>query len=98
MKFLLELIRIVFIFGILGGIFSNVLNYSYHSFGITQYEWLGFLAVLLLLFVTYRNKWQFSGWYKGKEKEMLPRKITNFLISFSILLLISPPIIDYILR
>ncbi len=98
MRVLLELIRIILIFGLLGGIFSTVLSSFYKSLGVTQYEWLGFLAILLLLFVVYRNKWQFKGWYKGKENEMLSRKTTNFLISFSVLLLISPPIVDYFLR
>jgi len=98
MRVLFELIRIILIFGLLGGIFSSILNYFYKSLGVTQYEWLGFLAIWLLLFVTYRNKWQFNGWYNGKGKEMLPRKITNFLISFSVLLLIFPPIFDYFLE
>ncbi|QED46255.1 hypothetical protein [Cytobacillus dafuensis] len=98
MRVLLELIRIILIFGLLGGIFSSVLTYFYKSLGVTQYEWLGFLAILLLLFVTYRNKWQFKGWYNGKGKEMLSRKTANFLISFSVLLLIFPLIVDYFLR
>jgi len=98
MRVLFELIRIILIFGLLGGFFSFVLSYFYKSLGVTQYEWLGFLAILLLLFVTYRNKWQFKGWYNGEGKEILPRKTTNFLLSFSVLLLIFPPIVDYFLR
>lgn len=97
MRVLLELIQIILIFVLLGGIFTSVLNYFYKSLGITQYEWLGFLAILLLLFVTYRNKWQFKGWYNGNGKETLPRNTTNFLISFSVLLLIFPPISYYFL-
>nr|WP_295972200.1 hypothetical protein [uncultured Bacillus sp.] len=98
MRILLELIRIILIFGLLGGFFFFVLNYFYKSLGITQYEWLGSLAILLLLFVTYRNKWQFKGWYNGKGKEMLPRKATKVLILFSVLLLIFPPIVDFFSR
>lgn len=98
MRVLLELIRIVLIFGFLGGISSTVLREIYKSMGVTQFEWIGFLAILILLFVAYRNRWQFKGWYKGKGKEMLPRKITKLLISFSVLLLISPPIVDYFLQ
>ena len=33
-----------------------------------SYSWLGAMAILLLLFVLYRNKLQFSGWYEGKVK------------------------------
>jgi len=98
MRVTLELIRIILIFGLLGGIFYSVLNYVYKSLGVTQYEWLGSLAILLLLFITYRNKWQFKGWYNGKGKEKLPQQVTNFLTSISVLLLILPPIVNYLLR
>jgi hypothetical protein len=96
MRVILELLRIILIFGFFGGFFYNVLNNVYKSLGVTQYEWLGFLAILLMLFIIYRNKWQFTGWYKGKEK--LPKKVTNILSFFSVLLLILPPIVDYFLR
>ncbi|WP_053365695.1 hypothetical protein [Bacillus sp. FJAT-27245] len=92
MRVLLEFIRIILIFGLLGGVFSSVLTHFYKSLGVTQYEWLGSLAILLLLFVRYRNKWQFEGWYEGKGKVTLPRKTTNLVVSFSVLLLIFPPI------
>lgn len=98
MRVFLELIRIILIFGLLGGISSTVLKEFYQSIGVTQFEWIGYLAILILLFVVYRNRWQFKGWYKGKGKEMLPRKTTKLLISFSVLLLISPPVVDYFLR
>ncbi|GIO25576.1 hypothetical protein [Ornithinibacillus bavariensis] len=97
MRFILELARIILIFGLLGAIFSSVLKYVYQSFGVIQYEWLGYIAILLLLFVAYRNKWQFSGWYKGKGREKLPQSITNLLVSFSVALLIVPSVFSYIL-
>ncbi|WP_235993108.1 hypothetical protein [Heyndrickxia sporothermodurans] len=96
MKVILELIRIILIFGFLGGVFSSVLNYTYKSLGVNCYEWTGFLAVLILLFVMYRNKSQFNGWYNGKGKEKLSRKVTKSLLSFSVFLLILPPFLSYL--
>ncbi|PZD85983.1 hypothetical protein DTX80_06555 [Bacilli bacterium] len=55
-----------------------------------NYSWLGAIAILLLLFVLYRNKFQFSGWYKGKGGIKLPKHISFILISISILLIVSP--------
>jgi len=97
MRVILELIRIILIFGFFEGLFYTVLNNVYKSLGVTQYEWFGYLGTLLLLFIIYRNKWQFTGFYNGKEKEKLPSKVTNFLTSSSVLLLILPPIVNYIL-
>ena len=95
MSVLLELIRIILIFFVSGVFYSSVLNTIYKSMGVTQFGWFGALAVLVLLFVTYRNKWQFKGWYKGEGKVILSQKTTKLLISFSVLLLILPPLIDY---
>src|SRR5699024_11549235 len=39
------------------------------------YRWLGGIAVLTLFFVLYRNKMRFSGWYKGKDRQKLAKKI-----------------------
>lgn len=97
MKVLLELIRIVFIFVFFGGILSAFINYVYLKLGINteMYGWIGFLAIIILLFELYRNKFQFSGWYTGKGREKLPRKVSILLISISILLLVLPPILSF---
>jgi len=95
MSVFLELLRIILIFLISGEFFSTVLSRIYKSMGVSQFEWFGGLAVLVLLFVTYRNKWQFKGWYKGEGKVILSQKTTKLLISFSVLLLILPPLIHY---
>lgn len=91
MRILLELLRIVAILillGLGGGLMLESL-YS-HIQGTEAYAWLGSIAILLLIFVLYRNKLQFSGWYEGKEREKLPIIVTILLISISLLLLISP--------
>lgn len=96
MRVILELIRIILIFGLLGGLFSAILTAFYQSMGVTQYEWFGSLAILLFLFINYRNRWQFTGWVKGKEK--LPRKVNNYLTIISVLLIILPPLLYYFSR
>ncbi|PJN89464.1 hypothetical protein [Bacillus sp. mrc49] len=95
MRVLLELIRIILIFGIAGSVFSAIVYAIYNSIGVNtgQYGWLGTVAILILLFVWYRNKLQFSGWYAGKGKERLPKTASNVLIICSLLLLCAPPIL-----
>ena len=95
MRVLLELIRILSIFGIAGAFCSVVLANVYQNFGIdyNQYGYFGSVAILILLFVLYRNKLQFSGWYKG-NKEKLPKRVTQALYLFSIILLSLPPLLQ----
>lgn len=98
MKVLLELIRIVFLFVFIGGIISSFINYVYSKLGtIDTYGWMGLMAILILLFVLYRNKYQFSGWYTGKGREKLSQKVSNVLISISIILMLLPPILSFFL-
>ncbi|MGG0788993.1 hypothetical protein ABE132_09680 [Peribacillus simplex] len=94
MRVLLELIRIILIFGIAGTIISTIVNGIYINIGVNQYGWLGSIAILLLLFVWYRNKLQFSGWYPGKGKEKLPKMASHILILSSLFLLCAPPVLS----
>ncbi|MFJ7744487.1 hypothetical protein [Peribacillus sp. NPDC097295] len=96
MRILLELFRILLIFGIVGAFCSGILTNVYQNFGIdyNQYGYLGSVAILILLFIVYRNKLQFSGWYKGK-KEKLPKRVTQVLFVFSIVLLMIPPLLQF---
>ena len=67
----------------------------YSSIGInvdyTSGAWLEGLAILILLFVLYRNNLQFSGFYKGTGKEKLPKKVGTSLIFCSVILLVLAP-------
>ena len=65
MRVLLELIRIIFIFAIVGGILGYFVESIYLGIGTDteRYGWMGFSAILILIIVLYRNKLQFSGWY-----------------------------------
>ena len=90
MRVLLELIRILFIIMLLGGILGSILLNIYEGFHTEQYGLLGGLGILTLLFILYRNKLQFSGWYQGPGREKLSKPVTRILISISIVLLVAP--------
>lgn len=88
---LLELLRIIIIFMILGGFGWAIIGNIYTiSEAAESYSWLGAIAILLLLFVLYRNKLQFSGWYKGEGRVKLPKSVSLTFILCSILLILLP--------
>src|SRR5690625_1990542 len=98
MRTSLELLRIIIILGILGALGWAVIGNIYTINEVTEsYSWLSAIAILILLFVLYRNKLQFSGWYKGKGKAKLPKSVTVILILSSILLIILPFVISSLL-
>ena len=98
MRVTLELIRIIVILGLLGTLGWFVIENIYTVNETTKkYSWLAALAILILLFVLYRNKLQFSGWYKGKGRKILPRKVSVVLISLSVILVITPFILSSLL-
>lgn len=95
MRVLLELLRIIIILGLLGGVIWTVIENIYTLNAATErYSWLGMIAIFILLFVLYRNKLQFSGWYTGKGKKRLPKNVSYSLIIISILLMGSPFILN----
>ncbi|PGM51076.1 hypothetical protein [Bacillus sp. AFS053548] len=97
---ILEVIRIILIFGLLGALFSTVVSEIYNELGVnlTHTGWWCYFGILVLLFVMYRNKIQFSGWYNGKGREKLTKIVTNLLISCSIIMILIPGIIELIHR
>lgn len=98
MRITLELLRIVVIIGLFGALGWLVIENIYTINETTKnYSWLGALAILILLFVLYRNKLQFSGWYKGKGRKKLSKKVSVTLISFSVVLMITPFILSSLL-
>ena len=98
MRTLLELIRIVFILGILGALGWAIIGNIYAIDETTEnYSWISAIAIIILLFVLYRNKLQFSGWYKGKGNVKLPKPVSVTLIFSSILLFILPFLLSTLL-
>lgn len=92
----LELIRIIAIFLILGSIIGALMKLIYASLGInvdnTAGAWIVGLSILILIFVFYRNKLQFSGFYKGEQRLKLPKTVSNILVTCSVLMLILAPL------
>ncbi len=96
---LFELLRIIFIFVILGGIGWALIGNIYEINETAEpYSWLGALAILVLLFVMYRNKLQFSGWFRGEGGKKLPEKVSVRLVFISIILIIAPFILGSLLN
>ena len=95
-RVLLELIRIIAIFLILGSLMGALMKLIYASLGInvdnTNGGWIVGLSILILIFVLYRNRLQFSGFYKGEQRLKLPKTVSVFLVSCSVLMLILAPL------
>lgn len=96
MRTIIELIRIILIFIVLGSIASYLLARIYESIGGTSdsYNWMGFAGVFILLFVLYRNRLQFSGWYEGRGKNKLSQRATGILVVSAGVLLIMPVVLS----
>ncbi len=91
MRVILELLRIIFIFLLLGGLAWTVLNHIYSFYGgIRSYKWIGAIGIYIALFVLYRNIFQFSGWYQRKGRKKLPHNMTFVLLGVSILCILLP--------
>ncbi|MEC5425722.1 hypothetical protein QGM71_19825 [Virgibacillus sp. C22-A2] len=91
MKLLLELVRIIVIFALLGGLAWYILEQVYsNNNAVKEYQWLGAVGIYMLLFVYYRNRLQFSGWYKGKNRTKLPKKTALGLFGLSVVFIALP--------
>lgn len=94
MGFLLEVLRIVALMMLIGAALSALLHQIYALLGFADVNgWLLGVAIYVMLFVMYRNQWQFTGWYKGKGREKLPRRFTIVLILCSIILAVTAPFV-----
>ena len=93
-KIFLELIRIIILFSIIGCVMWGGARLIYTSSGInvdgSYAGWLGGIAIYSLLFVLYRNKLQFSGFYNGPYRQKLSPTTTTIFITISVFLLILP--------
>lgn len=63
MRTVLEIVRTIIIFAFFLGLGWVVMENVYPD---KDYILLGLAGIFILLFVFYRNKWQFRGWYNGK--------------------------------
>ena len=96
-RIFMEVIRITAIFLILGSIMGVLIKLVYGNFGInvdnTNGGWMVGLSILIIIFVLYRNRLQFSGFYKGEHRVKLSKTLSAFLISSSVLMLIFAPLV-----
>jgi len=95
MRVVLEVLRVLCLLIILGGIGSYILYQVYAELD-TSFTWFGFFGVILFIFVLYRNKLQFSGWYKGENRKRLSRKATTIINFTAVLCIISPIVFEII--
>ena len=97
-RVLLELIRVTAIFIILGLLMGTLIKFIYSSLGINIEDTYGglmvSLSILIIIFVLYRNKLQFTGFYKGEKRVKLPIAVSVFLVSCSVLMLIFAPLLQ----
>ncbi|WP_062513201.1 hypothetical protein [Halobacillus sp. KGW1] len=91
----LEMIRLLILLFLIAGIGFTAVNKVFRSFGIDVAETRGgtalSLSMLILYFVLYRNKLQFTGYYQGKGRMNLKRPIILLLVSTSIFLIVLAP-------
>ncbi|RDW17265.1 hypothetical protein [Oceanobacillus chungangensis] len=91
MRTLLELLRVIIIIGILGGLGWLVIGNIYSmNEKVESYSWLGAIAIFVSIFVLYRNNLQFSGWYKGNGRNKLSKKVSLTLVLVSVILIFLP--------
>ncbi|MDO7487701.1 hypothetical protein Q5O89_21590 [Peribacillus frigoritolerans] len=95
-RVLLELLRIVTIIFVIGMIMGFIINSNYAIFGITVENttggWIVGMAIFPLLYVLYKNRLQFSGFYKNGKQVKLSNRTTTILVCFSVLMLTVAPL------
>lgn len=96
MRIILKLIRIILLLGILGVFMGFLVNIIYGFFrvdlGNSNLGFLPGVAILIMFFVLYRNKLQFSGYYKSDGQVKLSKIVSISLVSCSVLLIIVGPL------
>lgn len=94
---LFEFVRVLILMFFLTAILYFPLRTLYETIGIEteNYFYILTFAILLIVYVIYTNKLQFTGFYTKGAKKMSP-KITWSILSISFLLISVPIIINYI--
>ncbi len=100
-RVLLEFIRMVFlliIFYLLLGKTIALIYQKLRTKDSITYGIMMVISILILFTVLYRNKLQFSGWYKGNVNEKLSKTLTKWLISIALLILSLPPVLSFLFQ
>jgi hypothetical protein len=96
LRVILELFRIITIIFVIGMIMGLIIHSIYAIFGITVENttggWIVGMAIFPLLYVLYKNRLQFSGFYKNGKQVKLSNRTTTILLCFSVLMLTVAPL------
>lgn len=86
LQFILEIIRLILIIIISLLVLGFVQQKIIQLLGFTEFNWvLIFIADLFLIYVLYKNKLQFSGWFKSSYNQPLSSRSTKFALWGAIL-------------
>lgn len=73
-----------------------IIHSIYAIFGITVENtmggWIVGMAILPLLYALYKNRLQFSGFYKNGKQVKLSNRTTTIMLCFSVLMLTVAPL------
>lgn len=90
----LEILRLIFIIVILSVLFGSGVLWIYHLLDMTV-DRLGYFMIstadLILIFILYRNRFQFHGFYKGKDRRKLSGSAYYFLLATALIILLAVP-------
>ncbi len=99
---LLEMVRALFIFVVLYFVFGAISNYFLETFTnrpigqlTEEYPYLMYflalqaIGIAILIFILYRNKFQFTGWFKGKQVKPLSKTTTRILVVISVAFILA---------
>ncbi|MBO8155767.1 MAG: hypothetical protein H0Z32_04845 [Bacillaceae bacterium] len=94
--FVLEIFRITLIFGILGALGWEGLIQIYTFLGAAEtYSWSGAIGIVMIMFILYRNKWQFRGWMKTKNTQKLSKRIVISIAVVALLSIAAPIVLGF---
>lgn len=87
-NFFLEIIRITLILFVGLLVLGFLEQLIVKLLGFTNFNWIMFfIADFLLIYIVYKNKLQFMGWFNSNQNIPLSKQKTKFLILISIFLL-----------
>ncbi|GIP65091.1 hypothetical protein J32TS6_36460 [Virgibacillus pantothenticus] len=99
---LLEMVRALFIFVVLYFVFGAISNYFLETFTnrpigqlTEEYPYLMYflalqaIGIAILIFILYRNKFQITGWFKGKQVKPLSKTTTRILVVISVAFILA---------
>lgn len=94
LSFILELLRIILFMAILLAVLGWAERFvSQLIIGEARYHWLMMFGNLILFFIFYRNKLQFTGWYRSSRNKKLNRFTTKGLLLLAISMIVISPVL-----